>query len=266
MIVTVVVARLWLWAFDLDHTQIMQERIAADVRGAINGCQTALCVCVARAPSPVARARHARPLRSVGTRFHVHSPLALRPLVSPFPSRFPFPFPSPSPSPSPSSSSSPSSSPNLPLPPPPSPPRRYQVFWLALSVATMVVSDVQNFDVLVFISLACVLLACSIFTVWATKSSGGACCRERNIEMLLEQMVRRRAAPPLPSCLLSFLIPSLLLLAAAVAAAALRSPPHTVFGNTVCVVLYIACGAFDSHPPLSLFASFPRASGKRNWK
>jgi hypothetical protein len=118
----------------------------------------------------------------------------------------------------------------------------------------MVVSDVQNFDVLVFISLACVLLACSIFTVWATKSSGGACCRERNIEMLLEQMVRRRAAPPLPSCLLSFLIPSLLLLAAAVATAALRSPPHTVFGNTVCVVIYLACVAFDSHlpPPLPL--------------
>ena len=44
MIITVVIARLWLWAFDLDHTQIMQERIAADVRGAVNGCQTALCV------------------------------------------------------------------------------------------------------------------------------------------------------------------------------------------------------------------------------
>ena len=42
MIITVVVARLWLWAFDLDHTQIMQERIAKDVRGAVNGCQTAL--------------------------------------------------------------------------------------------------------------------------------------------------------------------------------------------------------------------------------
>ena len=67
-----------------------------------------------------------------------------------------------------------------------------KVFWLALSVATMAVGDVARFDLLVFLSIGCLCLAATIFSVWATQASKGACCRERNMEMLLEKMVERQ--------------------------------------------------------------------------
>ena len=40
MLIAVSVSRAGLWAYDLAHTQVMQERVEEGRRGVINGCQT----------------------------------------------------------------------------------------------------------------------------------------------------------------------------------------------------------------------------------
>jgi iron-regulated transporter 1 len=42
MMALVALARVWLWAFDVGHCQVMQERVPEASRGVVSGCQTAL--------------------------------------------------------------------------------------------------------------------------------------------------------------------------------------------------------------------------------